>query len=103
MTDNSICAASLEAAGPKLGVPDLTEFRISIRPFPKDQAERDCYRHLLQIMRASPKHPSSTKAELEEYCRRKFGVTVESFEQSCWPEAITISGASWNKPGRRPC
>jgi hypothetical protein len=94
-------AVSLETGGPELGAPDLTELRTDIRPFPKDAAERDCYRYLLEQMQATPDRPRATKGELKKTCRRRFHVTVDSFEY-CWREAIKASGARWDQPGRRP-
>ena len=97
----SLSPVSLEPGGPELGAPDLTEFRIDIRPFPKDAAERDCYRYLLAQMQATPDRPRVTKAKFEKTCRRRFHVTLGSFEY-CWREAIKASGARWDQPGRRP-
>jgi hypothetical protein len=92
---------SLETGGPEIGAPDLTELRTVIRQFPKDATERDCYRYLLKQMQATPDRPRATKAELKKTCRRRFHVTVDSFEY-CWREAIKASGARWAQPGRRP-
>jgi hypothetical protein len=97
----SLSAVSLETGGPEFGAPDLTELRTVIRPFPKDAAERDCYRYLLEPMQATPGHPRTTKGEFEKTCRRRFHVTLDSFEY-CWREAIKASGARWDQPGRRP-
>jgi hypothetical protein len=97
----SLSAVSLETGGPEFGAPDLTELRTVIRPFPKDARERDCYRYLLEQMQATPDRPPATKAELKKTCRRRFHVTVDSFE-FCWREAIKASGARWDQPGRRP-
>jgi hypothetical protein len=94
-------AESLETGGPELGAPDLTEFRIVIRPFPRDAKERDCYRWLLKQMQATPDRPCRTKAEFGEACRRRFHVTVVTFE-GAWREAIKTSGVGWDQPGRRP-
>ena len=97
-------AVSLETGKPKLGAPDLTEFRTVIRRFPKDAAERNCYRYLLKQMQAAPGPPRATKAEFEDICQRRFHVTHvthASFEY-CWREAIEASGARWGHPGRRP-
>ena len=91
----------LGTGGPEIGVPDPTELRIDIRPFPKDAAERDCYRYLLEQMQTTPGHPRATKDEFEKSCRRRFHVTVDSFERS-WREAVKASGARWDQPGRRP-
>jgi hypothetical protein len=98
---NSLSAVSLETGGPELGAPNLTELRTVIRQFPKDAAERDCYRYLLKQMQATPGHPRATKGEFEKTCRRRFHVTLDSFEY-CWREAIKASGARWDQPGRRP-
>ena len=92
---------SSETGAPELGTPDLTEFRTFTRRFPKDAGERDCYQFLLEQMEASHDHPPRTKAEFEKACRRRFRVNVESFEY-CWREAIKITGACWDRPGRRP-
>ena len=97
----SLSAVSLETGAPEFGTPDLTELRNLIRPFPKDAGERDCYRYLLEQMQATPDRPRGTKAEFEKTCRRRFHVTVESFEY-CWREANKVTGARWDQPGRRP-
>jgi hypothetical protein len=97
----SLSAVSLETGGPEFSAPDLTELHTVIRPFPKDAAERDCYRYLLEQMQATPDRPRATKAELKKICGRRFRVTVGSFEY-CWREAIKASGARWDQPGRRP-
>ena len=96
-----LSAASLKTGTPEFGTPDLTEFRTFTRPFPKDAGERDCYQFLLEQMQAAPDRPRGKKAELEDSCRRRFRVTVESF-QDCWREAIELTGACWDQPGRRP-
>lgn len=90
----SISAAGLETAAPAVSTPDLTEHR-------KDAGERDCYQYLLDQMQATPDRPRRTKAEFEKACRRRFHVKVESFNY-CWREAIKVTGARWDKPGRRP-
>jgi hypothetical protein len=100
-TKPSISPVSLEAGGPEIGAPDLTELRTVIRPFPKDARERNCYRYVLEQMQAAPGPPHAKKDEFEETCRRRFRVTLGSFEY-CWREAIKASGASWGQPGRRP-
>jgi hypothetical protein len=97
----SLSAVSLKTGAPKVGTPDLTEHRILIRPFPKDAGERGCYQYLLEQMQATPDRPRGTKAELEKTCRLQFHVTVDSFEY-CWREAIKVTGARWDQPGRRP-
>jgi hypothetical protein len=94
-------ATSLGTSAPGLETPDLTEFRTEVRPFPKDAGERDCYRYLLNHMQASPERPDQTKADFERVCRRRFHVTVDGFNY-CWREAIKVSGAHWDQPGRRP-
>jgi hypothetical protein len=96
-----VSAISLETDPPEIAAPDLTEFRIVKRSFPKDPAERDCYRFLLGEMQAAPDHPRRTRVEIEDTCRRKFSVTVESFHY-IWREAIKVTGARWDQPGRRP-
>jgi hypothetical protein len=95
----SLFAVSLETGRPELGTPDLTEFRKVIRPFPKNAAERDCYRYLLEQMQATPNRPPGTRAEFENTCRQRFHVTAGSFDY-CWREAIKVSGARWDQPGR---
>jgi hypothetical protein len=97
----AISGASLETDPPEIAQAELTEFRIVKRPFPKDRAERDCYGYLVKEMQATPDRPSRTKAEFKKSCRRKFKVTVESFEYA-WREAIKVTGARWDQPGRRP-
>ena len=97
----SLSAASLATGAPELGTADLTELRILTRPFPKDAGERRCYRYLLEQMQASPDRPRGTKTEFEETCRSRFHVTVESFDY-CWREAIKVTCARWDQPGRRP-
>jgi hypothetical protein len=96
----SLFAVSFEAGAPEIGTPDLTEFRILIRPFPKDAAERNCYRYLLEEMQATNR-PRRTRVEFEKTCRQRFRVTVESFDY-IWREAIKVTGARWDQPGRRP-
>ena len=96
-----LSAVSLTTGAPELGTPDLTELRTFVRPFPKDARERDCYRYLLEQMQASPDRPRGTKAEFEKACRRRFHVKVDSFDY-CWREAIKVTGALWDQPGRRP-
>ena len=81
-------------------MPDLTEFRSLIREFPKGDGERACYQYLLTQMQATPEHPPKIKAEFKRTCRRRFHVTVDSFEYA-WREAIKVSGANWDQPGRR--
>ena len=97
----SLATAGLETAAPAVSTPDLTEHRTLIRPFPKDAGERDCYQYLLDQMQATPDRPRRTKAEFEKACRRRFHVKVDSFDY-CWREAIKVTGARWDKPGRRP-
>ncbi len=101
MLPTELHGTDLQTDAPELGIPDLTELRIVIRPFPKGVAERNCYQYLLEQMQASPDHPADTKAEFKKTCRRRFRVTVGSFEY-CWREAIKASGACWDQPGRRP-
>ena len=100
MLATKLYAADLQTGKPEVAAPDLTERRIETRLFPESEAERNCYRYLLQQMQASPNYPRGTKAELERECRRRFHVTVESFDY-CWREAIKVSGACWDQPGRR--
>ena len=97
----SLSAVSLATSLPEIGTPDFTELRTLIRPFPKDDGERDCYRYLLEQMQASPDRPRGTRAEWERTCRVRFHVTVVSFDY-CWPEAIKVTGSRWNQHGRRP-
>jgi len=100
-TPVSLSAASLETGAPELGTADLTELRIVIRPFPRDDGERDCYRYLVEQMQATPNRPRGTRAEFEKTCRSRFHVTVGSFDY-CWREAIKVTGARWDQHGRRP-
>ena len=97
----SLSAVSLETGAPELAMSDLTEFRTVIRLFPKDAGERDCYQHLLKQMQATPDRPPGRKVEFKNNCRQRFRVTVESF-QDCWREAMELTGACWDQPGRRP-
>jgi hypothetical protein len=97
----SISAAALETGAPEIGAPDMTERRSIIREFPKNAAERDCYRYLIEQMHAAPHCPSRTRADLAKTCRKRFRVTVESFNY-IWREAIAVTGARWDQPGRRP-
>jgi hypothetical protein len=97
----SLFAVSLETGRPEHGTPDLTELRKLTRPFPKNAAERDCYRYLLEQMQATPNRPPRTRDEFESACRQQFQVTVESFDY-CWREAIKVTRARWDQPGRRP-
>jgi len=94
-------ALGLETEGPQIAAADLSEDRIVKRQFPKDAAERDCYRFLLVQMQATPDRPPRTRAEFKEICKNKFRVTVESFGY-VWREAIKATGARWDQPGRRP-
>jgi hypothetical protein len=97
----SLYAVSLETGAAELGTADLTELRKVLRPFPKDAGERDCYRYLLEQMQAPSDRPHGTKGEFERICRGRFDVKVESFDY-CWREAIKVSGARWDQPGRPP-
>jgi hypothetical protein len=97
----SLATAGLETAAPAVSTPDLTEHRPFIRPFPKDAGERRCFQYLLKQMQSTPDCPRGTKPEFEDTCRRQFHVTVESFNY-CWREAIKVTGARWDQPGRRP-
>jgi hypothetical protein len=95
----SLFPLSLKAGAAVLGTPGLTENRIVLRPFPKDAGERDCYRYLLEQMQAAPDLPHRAKDEVEGTCRERFDVTVDSFNY-CWREAIKVTGARWDRPGR---
>jgi hypothetical protein len=97
----SLSPLSLETGPPELGTPDFTEIRSVPRSFPKDAGERACYRYLLEQMQATPDRPHGTKAEFEKICRQRFDVRVESFDY-CWREAIKVSRARWDQPGRPP-
>ena len=101
MAVHHLIVANTKIGSPEIGAPDLTEIRIVRRPFPKDECERACYGFLLIEMQATPHHPRGTKSEFEKACRRRFHVKVDSFDY-CWREAIKVSGALWDKPGRRP-
>lgn len=92
---------SFETGAPDLCVADFAEVRNVPRSFPKDSAERDCYRYLLGEMQAKPDRAPGTKTEIENYCRERFRVRVDSF-QYCWREAIMVTGARWDQPGRPP-
>jgi hypothetical protein len=95
----SLSPRSLETGAPELGTPDFTEIRNVPRPFPENAAERACYQYLLEQMQAAPEGPHQRKDELEEICRGRFHVTVESFDY-CWREANKATGAGWDQPGR---
>jgi hypothetical protein len=99
--NDCLSASDLKGVPPELDFADLAEFRVVMRPFPRDRAERECYRHLLERMRASPDRPPGSKPSFEKYCRARFRNTKDSFEY-CWREAIKVSGASWALPGRPP-
>jgi len=100
MVTRHLSAESFATGAPSFDAADLTERRRVERPFLKDTGERDCYRYLLEQMEHSPDHPPALKGEFEGECRRRFQVTVNSFEY-CWREAIKVSGAFWDQPGRR--
>ena len=97
----SLLAVSLETGRPEHGTPDLAEDRKAIRRFPKNAAERACYGYLLEQMQAAPNRPPRTRAEFKTACKQQFQVTVESFDY-CWREAIKVTRARWDQPGRRP-
>lgn len=86
---------------PEFGTADFSELRNVPRLFPAGAGERECFQYLLEQMQATPDRPRGTKAEFKETCRRRFHVTVESFEY-CWREANKVTGARWHQPGRRP-
>jgi hypothetical protein len=92
---------SLETGAPDFCAVDFTEVRNVPRRFPKDARERDCYRYLLEQMQATPDRPPRRKADYKKICRLRFHVTVDSFEY-CWREAIKVTSAHWDQPGRRP-
>jgi hypothetical protein len=100
-TRHSLFAVSLEPSAFEACGPDLTEFCIVVRPFPKTTQERNCYQYLLAEMQAMPNCPQGTRAGFKKTCRSRFRVTVDSFNY-CWREAIKASGADWDEPGRRP-
>ena len=95
----SLSPRSLEPGPPELGTPDFTEIRNVPRSFPENAAERACYQYLLQQMQAAPDGPHRRKDEFEEICRRRFHVTVDSFDY-CWREANKVTNAGWDQPGR---
>jgi hypothetical protein len=97
----AIVALSLKTEAPEIAAPDLTELRIVVRPFPKDAAERECYGYLLGQLRSPPDHSRTTRDGFKKTCRKKFQVTVESFDY-VWREANKVTGARLDKPGRRP-
>jgi hypothetical protein len=96
----ALAAVDLEVGPSEFVTPDLTELRSLVRPFPKDESERGCYRYLLEQMLAALDRPHRTKSEVEKTCRRRFHVTVESFDY-CWREGVKVTGARWDRPGRR--
>jgi len=97
----SLFPLGLKTGAPELGAPDFTENRVVRRPFPKNARERDCYRYLQEQMQATADLPHRTKEELEKTCREASHVTVDSFNY-CWREAIKVTGARWDQPGRPP-
>jgi hypothetical protein len=101
-TKHSFSALNVETCAPHIGTPELTELRrsISIRQFPKDDDERKCYLYLLEEMRSAPRKPPATKEHFDEDCRDKFRIKAASFDY-CWREAIKVTGAVWDQPGRR--
>ena len=100
-TKPSLFAVNMQTCAPDIGTPDLTELRRSIRQFPKDDGERKCYLYLLEEMRSAPRKPPATKEHFDEDCRDKFRIKAASFDY-CWREAIKVTGARWDQPGRRP-
>ena len=60
----SLSAVNLATQAPSLGAPDLTEYRIVRRPFPKDVGERDCYRYLLGANASHARSPSRDKTRI---------------------------------------
>ena len=96
-----LSASNLETGAPEFGASDLAEHRIQVRPFPQDTGERECYQYLQKQMQATPDRPRETKAAFQKTCRRRFRVTAGSFDY-CWREAIKVTGARWDQPGRRP-
>jgi hypothetical protein len=100
-TKPSLSAVNMETCAPHIGTPDLTELRRLVRQFPKDEGERNCYRYLLKEMRSAPDKPPATKRHFDTTCRRQFRITAASFDY-CWREAIKVTGAVWDQPGRRP-
>jgi hypothetical protein len=101
MIPTNLYPRDLQTGTPELDAADLAEHRILVRAFPKDAQERNCYRYLLQEMQAAPIHPPETKVNFEDRCRARFRVTKDSFIR-CWREASKVSGARWDRPGRRP-
>jgi hypothetical protein len=97
----SLFAVSLETGTPEFGTVDFAEDRIVLRRFPKNAAERDTYLYLLRQVQDTPDGPRPTKDEIKDTCRRRFRVTVDSF-QYCWREMNKVTGAGWDLPGRRP-
>jgi hypothetical protein len=83
----------------ELGTADFTELCKVRRPFPKDAGGT----RLLSLSGgANAGHAGSAhrrKAEFEEFCRRRFHVTVDSFDY-CWREANKVTGVRWDQPGR---
>jgi hypothetical protein len=95
-------AVGLQIAELEFGRPDFAEYHTTRRLFPKDERERRCFQYLQEQMRAAPDRAPKTRAEFEKFCRsqRGFGVTRQEFEY-CWREAIKVTGACWDRPGRR--
>ena len=100
MLPTKLDPCDLQTGAPELGTAELAEHRILVRTFPKDAQERNCYQHLLKEMQESPVPSPSTKIDFENRCRARFRVTKESFNY-CWREASKVSGARWDRPGRR--
>jgi hypothetical protein len=96
----ALFAVKLQGAAPEIDTPGLTKHWSVMRSFPKDAAQRDCHEYLFKIMRTKP-DLRGKKGDIKNYCRKKFGVTAESFE-CAWREANEATGAGWNGPGRRP-
>lgn len=95
----SLSPRSSETGAPELGTADFSEIRNVPRPFPENAAERACYKYLLAQMQGALDGPHQRKDEFEEICRRRFHVTVDSFDY-CWREANKVTGAGWDQPGR---
>jgi hypothetical protein len=93
-------AGSLQGAAPVIDGTDLTRHWSLMRSFPSGPAQRRCYTYLCRKMLATPDRPGGTRKEFERLCRKRFGVTVESFAE-CWSDANKATGAGWNLPGRR--
>ena len=77
---------------------DLAEYFLKL--FPIDEGVRGSVHYMVGQMEASREELTITKAELKKICRQQFGITASSFDDYYWPQAIRLSGANWDQPGR---